>query len=217
VSYDLYLWAHADGDVDDVLDALADGDPTPVRRDPRVSAFVTALVQRWPDLADVLETGPDGVGSPAFALLTLPFAWTDRADGITELAAAHGLQGWDPQTDQPLGGGRDRGRSGRMRPGVDGGWTVDDLLDLGLSRRRLTAAWALAALPTPATFGEATAAFILAQAMADGNQPTVTEARDVVSEVATLCAQGIPRHPAMIHVGYSSIDIGVARAVAQGS
>jgi hypothetical protein len=104
-----------------------------------------------------------------------------------------------------------------MRPGVDGGWTVDDLLDLGLSRRRLSAAWALAALPTPATFGEATAAFILAQAMADGNRPTSTEARNVVSEVATLCAQGIPRHPAMIRVGYSSIDIGVARAVAQGS
>jgi hypothetical protein len=53
--------------------------------------------------------------------------------------------------------------------------------------------------------------------MADGNQPTSTEAGDVVSEVAALCAQGIPRHPAMIHIGYSSIDIGVARAVAQGS
>src|ERR1043165_2795523 len=127
VSYDLYLWADADGDVDDVLDALANDDPTPLQRDPRVGAFVGALVGRWPDLADVLETGPDGGGALAYALVTLPFGWGDRAAAMGERAGPPGRRGWAPQRDEPLGGGRDRAPTADGRPGVDGRWTVEDL------------------------------------------------------------------------------------------
>lgn len=214
MSYDLYLWAEADGDLDDLLDAVGE-DEGPFEPDPRLNDLVAELQHRWPDLDDVIEAGPDGDGPLAWVVVTLPFTWADRAEDIARLAASRGLRGWDPQAEEPVGDGQP-GRSGRRRPGLDGAWTVDDLQDIGVSRRRLAAAWDLAGLPATTTFGRAAGAFFVASAMRDGERPTPAEARRVVDEVASLCADGLPRQEAMIAIGSVWIDIGFARAVAEG-
>jgi hypothetical protein len=217
VSYDVYVWGRYEGDVHKLLDALSEEDAGLLDADPAVGRFRRALLAALPELADVIEPRGGARGHEArYVALTLPFGWTDKLPVVLDLVAAHGLDGWDPQLDEPLmSPASQRGMS--RRPQIDGPWSRDDLRNLGVSDRFVARAWELASLPTTATFGQAVGAYMVATALRDGASLSPSAALAVIADVASRCARGVPQEDAMIRVadGYWT-SLGCARAVADG-
>jgi hypothetical protein len=104
MSYDLYFWYQAiNDDIDEVVEDLADENARSVVAHPSVLAFREALLRQLPQLKDVLSPGEGSSDATSFAVLTLPFPWLKHESEILELAAKHGLSGWDPQAESPIG------------------------------------------------------------------------------------------------------------------
>ncbi|MGD9956286.1 MAG: hypothetical protein AB7O74_07290 [Candidatus Nanopelagicales bacterium] len=114
MSFDLAVWegerpasdAAALREYERRMDALETADPEPPT--PRITAFVHALLERWPDI-DVDESSP-WAGSPLIAdasgsTFYTGVAWS-RADEAAEFIAAtareHGLVCFDPQSERLL-------------------------------------------------------------------------------------------------------------------
>ena len=94
----MYVWHRAVGDVDDVLDGLADEDPSGVESHPSVLAFREALLAASPRLVDVIEPEATSEHASRYVGLTLPFPWVEDLPAIEQLAVRHELTGWDPQS-----------------------------------------------------------------------------------------------------------------------
>ena len=97
MSYDVYVWHRAVGDVQDVLDGLADEDPSGVESHPSVLAFREALLAGFPRLVDVIDPEAMSEHASTYVVLTLPFPWVGDLRAIEQLAVRHELTGWDPQ------------------------------------------------------------------------------------------------------------------------
>jgi len=183
-----------------------------------VRTFRQTLRAQLPHLSDVIEPDEDSSAQTRYLLLTLPFHWVEHLPHVVELAGAHGLSGWDPQTEEPIG--RQQTRTARpSRPPGDGsaGWTAEHSIGQGLGARSIARAWTLAGLPQQASFGEAVGAFILAMAMRDGVSVNGEEARRAVATVAADCAHGVPLHDVSVRIGYIHTDVtGFARSIEQG-
>jgi len=107
MSSDFAFWAGAQGDPGEVFDALADGDTSALELSDSVSAFRVSLIERWPDIVDVLEPAeidleeaPDDISR--YVLLTLPVRFLDRLPDIFTLAKEHGLVGYSGVADEPI-------------------------------------------------------------------------------------------------------------------
>ena len=221
VSYDVYVWHRAVGDVEDVLDALAEDDPTSVVAHPSVSAFREALLASHPRLVDVVEPSPTSGDVSAYVALTLPFSWVGDLPDIEQLAVRHGLTGWDPQADctfgRPVTASAARSAPAGLPGGSDGPWTVERLSGGGLSKRWVTKAWSLAGLPDEITFGQAVGAQILAMALRDGADVDSALARESVQLVAGHCAAGPPTDDVYVEIDYCLTEVrGFARSLASG-
>lgn len=233
VSYDVYFWFRAKGHPTDVLDALAESDLGVLVPDPAVRAFRRDLLNRLPQLADVTEPDegrddvdadePDAVDdAPAhYLVLNLPFPWTTLLPVVLELAAVHGVSGYDPQLGEPVGwptsapAAAPRARSANP---TQGPWARARIgPELGVSQRWLSRAWALAGLPEKVAFGPAVGVYILALALRDGAQADSTQAELAVNQIAEQCAHGIPTAPAWSSIDCTMTDVtGFARALARG-
>ncbi len=111
MSYDLYFWptGAAPGQPHRLADRLAEEEPGSLVPDPRVPAFRAELLRRWPDLAGQLSPWHHDLGdaqpwgrtdlADRFAVLTLRWGWPDK-DLLPVLANLHGLDCYDPQTDE---------------------------------------------------------------------------------------------------------------------
>lgn len=220
MSYDVYFWARAEGDVEDVLDALADGDVSVLVPDPAVRAFRRDLLARLPHLADVIEP-PAGDGTSGddlhYLLLTLPFPWVEQLPTVLALAAAHEMSGYDPQSMEPIGQAEPASVPDETPQTPPAAWSPARLSGLGVGARQLTRAWALAGLAEEVTFGEAVGGYLLALALHDGAQVDAAEAARFIAEVAAQCGRGVPPTPAYARIGFSMFDVtGYAATVAQG-
>lgn len=111
MSYDLYFWPSgaAPRRPHRLANRLADERPGELVPDPRVLAFRAELLRRWPDLADQLSPWHDDLGgrqpwgrtdlADRFAVLTLRWSWPDT-ELLPVLATLHGLDCYDPQTEE---------------------------------------------------------------------------------------------------------------------
>lgn len=124
MSDDLYVWHRAVGDVDDVLDGLADEDPSGVESHDWVLAFREALLAGFPRLVDVIEPEATSEHANRYVGLTLPFPWVEDLPAIEQLAVRHELTGWDPQAGRvfgsPAAAPSPRPASPRVPAGPDG-------------------------------------------------------------------------------------------------
>jgi hypothetical protein len=229
VSYDVYFWFRAEGNPADVMDALDDGDVTGLTPHRAVNAFRDEVVVRHPQLADVIEppVRTDSGRMPAaeelhYLVLTLPLSWSELLPSVLELAQAHGLGGYDPQTDEPLGPAttaEETTSSASPAAAVTDKWTVKRISPhLGIGQRSLSRAWKLAALPPEVSFGQAVGALLLALALRDGVNVSAEDARRFVEQVAADCAHGVPRRPIWASLDFVEIDVtGFATSLARGS
>lgn len=110
MSYDLYFWkAGTAEDPAQLAEQLADEEAADVPPVEEIVVFRAAILRRWPELADMISPWHSDLGwrqpwgrtdlGDRFVGLTLPFSWSGVAD-LPELAKAHGLDCYDPQTDE---------------------------------------------------------------------------------------------------------------------
>jgi hypothetical protein len=221
MSYDVYFWYQVTDDVDEVLDELANHNVRSAIPHPSVHTFRRALLDQMSHLIDVIEPEEGSPAEASFVILTLPVDWTTQLPQILGLSARHGLSGWDPQTNEPLG--QQETRTTRPSPlsvlGHDPAvWTADRLAGLGIGTRSIARAWSLAELPQQVSFGQAVGVFILAMAMRDGVSVNTEEARKAVDAVTAHCADGIPSSFVTVDIGYTTTDVtGFASAIARGN
>ncbi len=206
MSYDLYFWAHADGDPGDVLDAIEEGDLGVLRPDPVLTAFRTDLLAHLPQLADVL--GPTEGERPQgdedrYLTLTLPFDRTDLLPVVLRLARARDVVCYDPQLGEFVDEDGATASAAAVTVTTENPnavrWTQARFgPGLGLGKRSLSRAWSLAGLPPEVSFGEAVGVFALALALRDGVKITPAQAQRHVGRIAGYFTGGIPDKP--LHV-----------------
>jgi hypothetical protein len=220
VSYDVYFWWRATGDIDELFDELAADDVSSLVPNRCVLAFRQDVLARWPRLVDVVEPGDGSPGEMSFLAVTLPFAWVADLPQIVELAVSHGLSGWDPQADESFGRQPQRSIEPPLSAAasdVFGEWMPARLRGLGVGAKSIARAWSLAGLPAQVSFGEAVGAYILALALRDGVDVDAEQARAAVLAVARDCAYGVPSADVSITIGFTNTDVtGFAGVVAQG-
>jgi hypothetical protein len=108
MSVDLCFWESGDGDVEELYEDAADGIDHVFVASARVVEFRSALLGRWPDLADSvepLEFDPELDAPPdlsRYVIVTMHASQGERIPEIVELALAHGLVGYDPQTGSAI-------------------------------------------------------------------------------------------------------------------
>ena len=233
----MYYWHRAVGEIDDVLDELAEDDASSVVPHASVAAFRRQLLARLPQLADVIGPEDASADTSTYVCLTLPFSWVPLLTRVEQLAADHGLTGWDPQTGEPVGRPpltHERAPEAAEaavspatspvtsaavspEPPPDGGWTAGRLSGLGLGTRAVARAWSLAELPERVGFGHAVGAFVLGMALRDGAAVDRRQAREAVDSVARHCTDGPPTQEVYVHIDFTMIDVtGVAGTVARG-
>ncbi|GAA1403937.1 hypothetical protein ACFQZ4_50540 [Catellatospora coxensis] len=103
MSSDFAFWKAGEGDPGEIFDGLADGVTEGLDPHADVSSFRSELLQRWPDLADVVEPSPYYLleapeDDAKYVLLTLPSRMLDRLDEILDLARRRGLSGYSVTT-----------------------------------------------------------------------------------------------------------------------
>ncbi|MBG0568474.1 hypothetical protein [Actinoplanes aureus] len=113
MSSDFAFWAGAAGEPGEIFDALAEGDTTALEPSDAVRRFREVLIERWPDIVDVLEPSPYDLDEQPediakYVLLTLPVRFLDHLPDILAIAEEHGLSGYSGVADAPIGaaGGR---------------------------------------------------------------------------------------------------------------
>ena len=137
MSYDLYFWpSGAAEDPRQLADRLADESADGLGPDPRVLAFRAEVLRRWPDLADMIAPWHDDLGwrqpwghtglADRFVGMTLPHGW-EGLSAFAVLASAHGLDSYDPQSDQ-LVSPRPQPPNEAVRDGVTRveGWVTEE-------------------------------------------------------------------------------------------
>ncbi|MBW6435091.1 hypothetical protein KZ829_15215 [Actinoplanes hulinensis] len=100
MSSDFAFWKAGSGNPAEIYDALAEGVADALEPHPDVAVFRGELLERWPDLVDVLEPG-DGPGD-RYVLLTLPLRMLSYLDGIFELAGKYELHGYSGVAGEPF-------------------------------------------------------------------------------------------------------------------
>ncbi|GAA0280847.1 hypothetical protein [Cryptosporangium japonicum] len=102
MSLDLMVWASHHPDVSDAeaYEALCDDNEDVVTDSPAIAAFAAEVLQRHPDLDELFSVGD----RKRYVSFTLPFSTPEEVvEDIQELIVKHGLHGWDPQLEEPLG------------------------------------------------------------------------------------------------------------------
>ncbi|WP_433147044.1 hypothetical protein ACQPZ8_05730 [Actinomadura nitritigenes] len=113
MSYELYFWKSAAGEPDDICDRLADEDVEGVAPSSDVERFRSALLGRWPDLADrIAPWAPDldwrqpwGREDLAAYFVSLSLSLRTEASALEDvvtLARQHSLVTHDPQTGETI-------------------------------------------------------------------------------------------------------------------
>jgi hypothetical protein len=102
MSLDLMVWATRRPGISDAeaYEALCDDNEDVVTDSPAIAAFAAEVLERYPDLDGAVWVGD----RKRYVSFTLPFSTPDEVvEGITDLIVKHGLHGWDPQLEEPLG------------------------------------------------------------------------------------------------------------------
>ena len=108
MSLDECFWKYGSGEAQELYEAAAEGEDAGFSPSAEVRTFREDIIARWPDLKGCVEPlGSDPfTGESAdisrYLLITVPLKLSDRYGAIVELALAHGLTGYDPQTMEEI-------------------------------------------------------------------------------------------------------------------